>query len=125
MLYRIATGKLKPGKFHDFVDWFTNEEKLNKLQDSMPAGAKFLGTKIVDMGQAEHDFEFWYELPNYAALDSWDTSTPKVKIYFEELISTLGFFTEGFKVKFLKDISDVVLIDRAVIEEAVRKEKAS
>lgn len=125
MIYRIASGKLKAGKFHDFVDWFTSEEKINKLKESMPEGTKYIGTRIVDMGQADHDFEFWYELPNYGALDTWDTSNPKVKTYFEELVSSLGFFTEGFKVKFLKDIHDVVLIDRGVVEAAMKKEKES
>lgn len=78
-MYRIAYGKLKPGKIHDFVGWFTNDEKLNKLKAALPAGVSFLGTKLVDMGDADHDFEFWYEIPNYAALDSMDTKNPTMK----------------------------------------------
>ena len=71
-MYAIAFGRFKELKAKLFVDWFTNENNLKKFKEALPDGVRFKGAFLVSFGHADHDYEIWYEVDNYAVLDNWN-----------------------------------------------------
>ncbi|MHA2172472.1 MAG: hypothetical protein ACXAB7_21590 [Candidatus Kariarchaeaceae archaeon] len=110
-MYMIGYGRFKELKAKVFVDWFLNEENVNKLKATIPEGAKFMGAFLVTSGHADHDYEIWYEIENYAVLDNWSNENPKIKAFGEEIARTLGVLFKWGRTRFLKPVTDVTLID--------------
>jgi hypothetical protein len=113
MLY-ITIGRFKEYKAKPFQNWWTNEENLQKFQDSLPKGVKHIGTYIVVAATADHDFEQWFEIDNWTALDAWknDVDNPNSKYHkiVEELNKELGVVSEWRRSKFLRLAKETTIL---------------
>ncbi len=113
MLY-ITSGSFKEGKAKVFQDWWTKEENIKKLKDSLPNGVKHIGTYVVVVSSADHDFEQWWELDNWASLDAWkkEVDNPNSNYHktMKELKKELRGVVEFGRTKFLRPVKESTFI---------------
>ena len=69
-IYYVATAATRPGRGAEAAQWW--REKGQAFFESFP-GVKSLQVFASQFGIGrKHGYEFWYELENYAVLDTWD-----------------------------------------------------
>lgn len=108
-MYMVYTGRLKEFKAVPFRNWFIKEENIQKLKDALPEGVRYLNAYLVILGTAEHDYEVWYEIDNWAALDVWHAHTKWDEFFVKEI----GAFDEGSpKIKFLRGMQEVIVLEQ-------------
>ena len=110
-MYMVQTCRLKEFKAIPFRNWFLKEGNIQRLKNALPEGVRYLNAYIVILGTAEHDYEVWYELDNWAVLDAWKNHT-KWDDFYDEKVKEIGVFDEGTpKIKFLRAMQDVKILD--------------
>ena len=88
-----------------------NEDTIRKLKETLPTGVKFLGAYLVVASTADHDYEVWYEIDNWAALDNWrkelETPNSKASKFSEEAAKELGAVFVWPRSKVLREAGKV------------------
>ncbi len=78
-IYWAANYNVRTGRGNDWINWLKSEEAKNhfkRIEEEI--GWKYVGDFTISYGGGPFDFEQWFELPNYAALDkvrdskAWD-----------------------------------------------------
>jgi hypothetical protein len=69
-IFYVATAAARPGKRGEAAQWWREKgqahfESLSGVKSLQVFASQFL------IGR-KHGYEFWYELENYAVLDTWD-----------------------------------------------------
>lgn len=119
-MLRVLTGKFKPGRGIEVVNWLRNKENMAKLKDAFPG---YVNTYIVERGNVDHHFVIVNEIENYAVLDEWNKSE-KVINFMREFNLELGFYGTDFQESFLKSVDDVNMMDQDLFDQLMAKEKA-
>ncbi|MCG3220771.1 MAG: hypothetical protein H7641_05265 [Candidatus Heimdallarchaeota archaeon] len=110
-MYMVKSGKFKEFKATSFRDWFLKEENIQRLRNALPEGIRYIKTYVGIMNTAEYDYEIWFELDNWAALDTFRNHDPWWDFY-EEKMKEIGDFDKIRPVnKFLRGIQDVLISD--------------
>ena len=106
-------GRFKELKAKTWQDWFTNEENIKKFQDALPEGVKYLGAHLVVIRSADHDFEQWFEIDNWAVLDNWrkqaEDPNSKYAKFIQAMINETGVLIEQVRSKFLRPAGQVAI----------------
>ena len=116
-MYMVKKGKFKEFKATAFRDWFLKEENIERLKKALPEGMRYVDTYVVILNSAEHDYEVWFELDNWAALDTMRNHDPWWDFY-DQKIKEIGVFDETRPTNlFLRRIKDVLISDPEPTEE--------
>lgn len=94
-----------------FRNWFLKEENIQRLKNALPEGMRYINTYVVILNTAEHDYEVWFELDNWAILDVMRNHDPWWEFY-EAKIKEIGIYDKEKPVnKFIRGIKDVFISD--------------
>ena len=100
-MYRVFYCKFRPDKQGPFKEWLRKNRKT--LEERLPDGVKLVGCYFVKEGSAEYDYEDWWELKNWKAMDDFAKAEK-----FHELDKILerdcGAVFEWWRVKYLEKL---------------------
>lgn len=106
-MYYVGYGQFKEQKAKALRDWFMKEENVQKAKEALPEGVKFIGLYFTVVG-GEADYEYWFEIENYAALDAMSSSEQWQKA-LAEMVGEVGIWYKWDKTKLLKSVEEVRL----------------
>ncbi|MFX1284583.1 MAG: hypothetical protein ACFFB5_13060 [Promethearchaeota archaeon] len=101
-------GKFKELKDAAWIKWMRKNKK--RIEEVLIPGMKFIGVYIIINATADHDFEMWYEIDNWAVLDR-ERDNKKAEELNLEMFAEIGMPFEWMHTKFLRTLDDVKFMD--------------
>ncbi|MHA2224629.1 MAG: hypothetical protein ACXAC8_05465 [Candidatus Hodarchaeales archaeon] len=102
-MYWVWYGKFKESKDIDHMKWF--QKNRSRLEESLTNGMRLIDYYMVINSTADHDYEMWFEIDNWAVLDR-DRDNQKMVELNQEMFKEMGMPFEWIRSKALRTISD-------------------
>ncbi|MHA2053616.1 MAG: hypothetical protein ACXAB2_12610 [Candidatus Hodarchaeales archaeon] len=102
-MYWVSYGEFKQLKNIDYLKWF--QKNRTRIEESLVDGMKLIDFYVVINSTADHDFEMWFEIDNWAVLDR-ERDNPKAVKLNQEMFEEMGIPIKWMRTKALRTISD-------------------
>lgn len=104
-VYWVASYNVKEGKGEQWIKWLSSDgakELFKRIEAE--TGFKHINDYSIAYGGTQFDWEVWYELPNYAALDKIRDSKS-----WDEQVKTVGEMVDivGAKLRLYRSASEL------------------
>ena len=110
-MYWVWYGKLKQLEDIEYMKWF--QKNRSRFEENLTDGIRLIDFYLVINSTADHDFEFWYEIDNWAVLDNWrkqaEDPNSKYAKFIQAMINETGVLIEQVRSKFLRPAGQVAI----------------
>ena len=107
-MYWVSSYYLKPDKASAYQQWLTSPEAKSLIADAeRESGMKYLGTYWTVMGFGDFDCEDWWELPNWAAIDTIRESKANEKLAMRTWELDFMDFSRPSRQRILRTTGDI------------------